>query len=144
MAQRLKTDWVLFVTVIAMVSVGLLAVYSASSVIAELKHGSIWYFVKRQAIWAVVAICALMWLKKTDYRKYQAPGAAFGAIGVATALLIAVFFLDPAHHRWLRVGPTPGRIGPPGQSYVWKKKKTTAGNPGDGRRLPMSIGSRGV
>ena len=37
MAQRLKTDWILFVTVLAMVSFGLLFVYSASSIMAQLQ-----------------------------------------------------------------------------------------------------------
>ena len=31
MAQRLKTDWILFLTVVAMVSFGVLILYSASS-----------------------------------------------------------------------------------------------------------------
>ncbi len=29
---------------------------------------------------------------------------AFSAIGVALMLLAAVYFFDPAHHRWLRLG----------------------------------------
>jgi len=36
MAQRLKTDWLLFSTVVAMVGFGLVMIYSASSVVAEL------------------------------------------------------------------------------------------------------------
>ena len=36
MAQRLKTDWILFATVLAMVSFGLLILYSASSVMAKM------------------------------------------------------------------------------------------------------------
>jgi cell division protein FtsW len=44
-------------------------------------------------------------LKKTNYRRLQSPAVAFTAVGLAMALLIAVYFLDGAHHRWLRVGP---------------------------------------
>ena len=60
MAQRLKTDWILFATVLAMVSFGLLMVYSASSVMAQMDHrfGSAWYFVTRQAGWAVFAVAS--------------------------------------------------------------------------------------
>jgi cell division protein FtsW len=105
MGQRLKTDWILFLTVVAMVSFGMLVLYSASSVMAEMKYHSIWHFVERQALWAVAAICAMMALKHTDYTKWKRPEIAFPAIGVSLALLIAVYFLDGAHHRWLRLGP---------------------------------------
>jgi cell division protein FtsW len=105
MAQRLKTDWILFLTVVAMVSFGVLILYSASSIMAELKFGSAWHFVVRQGAWAVAAIFAMMTLKKTNYRALQSPVVAFAAVGLALALLIVVYFMDGVHHRWLRLGP---------------------------------------
>jgi cell division protein FtsW len=105
MAQRLKTDWILFATVLVMVSFGLLILYSASSIMAELKYGSTWHFVMRQVAWAAVAILAMMTLKRTHYRKFQNPAVAFSAIGVALLLLALVYLLDSQHHRWLRMGP---------------------------------------
>jgi cell division protein FtsW len=105
MAQRLKTDWILFATVLVMVSFGVLILYSASSIMAELKYGSTWHFVMRQVAWAAVAILAMMTLKRTHYRKFQNPAVAFSAIGIALLLLALVYLLDSAHHRWLRVGP---------------------------------------
>src|SRR5664279_5233786 len=105
MAQRLKTDWTLFGTVLAMVSFGLLILYSASSITAKMdpRFGSSWHFVSRQLEWAVVAVIAMMALKRTDYRKFQDPAVAFGAIGIVLTLLIAVYFVDGTSHRWLRV-----------------------------------------
>ncbi len=106
MSQRLKTDWILFFTVLVMVSFGMLILYSASSVMAKMdpRFGSSWHFVVRQAEWAVVAITAMMLLKKTSYRKLRSAAVAFSAIGIALLLLAAVLVLDPAHHRWLRLG----------------------------------------
>jgi cell division protein FtsW len=106
MAQRLKTDWTLFGVVVAMTSFGLLMIYSASSVNAGMdqRFHSIWHFLIRQLGWAVAAVAVMMTLKKTHYRKLQNPAVAFGALGVASLLLILVFFLDPAHHRWVRLG----------------------------------------
>ena len=60
MAQRLKTDWILFFTVLAMVLSGVLVVYSASAIMAQMgPNHSPWYFVKRQAVWAVLALCIM-------------------------------------------------------------------------------------
>jgi cell division protein FtsW len=110
MAQRLKTDWILFVTVLVMVSFGVLILYSASSIMAQLdpRYGSSWHFVVRQVEWAAVAVAVMMTLKKTHYRKFQSPAVAFSAMSVALMLLAAVYFVDAAHHRWLRVGSAAG------------------------------------
>ena len=91
MVQRLKTDWILFATVVAMAAFGVLMLYSASSIMADLnpRYGSSWYFVARQLAWGVVAVIAMMALKRTHYRNYQTPAVAFGAIGVALILLAA-------------------------------------------------------
>jgi len=105
MAQRLKTDWILFATVLVMVSFGVLILYSASSIMAQLRYGSTWHFVIRQVAWAAVAILAMMTLKRTHYRKFQNPAVAFSAIAVALLLLALVYLLDSEHHRWLRMGP---------------------------------------
>jgi cell division protein FtsW len=113
MAQRLKTDWILFVTVLAMMSFGVLILYSASSIMAGLdpRYNSSWHFVTRQLGWAAVAVGLMMALKKVHYRNLQTPAMAFGAIGVALMLLFAVYFLDGEHHRWLQLGG-PLRVQP--------------------------------
>ncbi len=110
MAQRLKTDWILFVTVLVMMSFGVLILYSASSIMAQLdpRYGSSWHFVVRQVEWAAVAVAVMMTLKKTNYRKFQSPAVAFGAMSVALMLLAVVYFADAAHHRWLRAGSAVG------------------------------------
>ena len=105
MALRLKTDWILFLTVLVMVSFGMVILYSASSIMADLRYGSAWHFVVRQAAWAVVAVVAMMTLKRTPYRKFQNSAVAFTAVGIALLLLAVVYLLDTAHHRWLRMGP---------------------------------------
>jgi len=105
MAQRLKTDWILFTAILIMVVFGMVMLYSASSVMAELKFGWSYHFVIRQFAWMIVAVSILMFLQKTHYRKLQHPGVAFGAIGIVLILLMLVYFLDSAHHRWLRAGP---------------------------------------
>ena len=109
MAQRLKTDWILFFTVLTMVFAGVLIVYSASAIMAQMgPNHSAWRFVQRQAAWAVLALFIMMALKSTHYRKLQNPAVALSAISVALFLLVAVYFADPSNHRWLRLGGPVG------------------------------------
>jgi cell division protein FtsW len=109
MAQRLKTDWILFFTVLTMVFAGVLIVYSASAIMAQMgPNHSAWHFVQRQAAWAVLAHFIMMALKSTHYRKLQNPAVALSAISVALFLLVAVYFADPSNHRWLRLGGPVG------------------------------------
>src|SRR5215471_17827614 len=108
MAQQLKTDWTLFITVLVMVVSGILIVYSASSVMAQMDphYHNAWYFVERQAAWGVIAIGLMMVLKNTYYRKLQNPAVALSAISIALLLLVAVLVLDPVNRRWIRIwGP---------------------------------------
>jgi cell division protein FtsW len=104
MAQRLRTDWILFFTIVALVTFGLVIVMSASSVMAEIRYKATWYFVVRQAAWALVAFFALMQFKKLNYRKLNNPVWAFAPLGLVLIMLIVVYFADPRRHRWLSAG----------------------------------------
>lgn len=104
MAQRLKTDWILFSTVILMVFFGALMIYSASSVVADLSKGSSFYYLLRQLIWIGLAIPLMMFMKRLHYRKLQTPAVAFTAMGLVVVFLVAVYFADPQQHRWIRLG----------------------------------------
>jgi cell division protein FtsW len=103
MAQRVRTDWVLFYTIIAMVCFGLVMVYSSSSVMAELKYKSSTHFLVRQIGWAVLSLLVLMYFKRVDYRLLKSPQLAFTALGVVLMLLVVVYFADGHSHRWFRL-----------------------------------------
>jgi len=105
MAQRLRTDWVLFGTIVVMVGFGLVMIYSASSVVAQMnpRIKSSFYFAAHQLVWAALSFGALMYFKRRDYRALQSPGWAFGSLGVVLFLQILVFFFDPKTHRWFRL-----------------------------------------
>ena len=104
--MRLKTDWPLFLTVLFMVSFGLVFVFSASSVMAQERLGKpSYFFFVRQAGAAVLAFCALMTLSKWDYRRLRSSQWAFPCLGVVLVALVLVYFADPDTHRWFRLGP---------------------------------------
>src|SRR5215470_1135620 len=103
MAQKLKTDWILFITTLCMMTAGVLIVYSASSIMAQVdvRYHSTWYFVIRQATWAVIAIAVMMALKHTPYNKLKNPTVALSVISISLLLLASVLVADSANHRWL-------------------------------------------
>ncbi len=105
MAQQLKSDWLLFGTVVAMAGAGLVMIYSASSVVAQLnpRINSSYYYAAHQLVWAAVSFIALMFFKRRDYRMLQSPNWAFGALGMVLFLQLLVFFLDSKTHRWFRL-----------------------------------------
>jgi len=106
MAQRLKTDWILFLTVILLVCFGLVMVYSASSFVAALKyHISTTYFFFRQLGWAAVSVLVLLYCMKQDYRRWNHARYAFAGLGVVLLLLLVVYVTDSTSHRWLKAGP---------------------------------------
>jgi cell division protein FtsW len=104
---RLKTDWILFLTVLAMVCFGLVMVYSASSMVAELRyqrfHWEPYHFIVRQLGWAAFSLIVLMYFKRLDYRRLNTPACAFSGLGIVLALLVAVYFADPRAHRWFTI-----------------------------------------
>jgi cell division protein FtsW len=104
MAQRLRTDWTLFFTVMVLAIFGLVMIYTSSIPEIELRGHNSFYFVIRQSIAMALGLAALMWIQRLDYRVLRRPVFAFGGVGVILSLLIAAYFLDPKGHRWLRWG----------------------------------------
>lgn len=109
---RLKTDWILFLTILAMTAFGIVMVYSASSAAAEpFYHVAPYFFVLHQVIFAVISFCVLMYFKRLDYRVMNTSAWAFSGLGIVLAMLIVVYFADSKTHRWFRI-PEVGSLQP--------------------------------
>lgn len=101
---KLKTDQILFLVILAMTGLGIVMLYSASSVVAEMRyHYAPYHFVVRQLGWATLALVAMVLLKQFDYRKLNTQACAFCALGIVLTLLVAVYFADGRSHRWFRL-----------------------------------------
>ena len=106
MARKLSSDKILFATTLGLVLVGVIMVFSASAVLASEKFHSPYYFLLRQAIWALLGLAGMSVLMHVDYHHYRKPIIVFTSFFVCGALLLAVFFLDKSHntHRWFKLG----------------------------------------
>src|SRR5262245_55129287 len=102
---RVRTDWILFLTILTIVGFGLVMLYSASSAVAELRYKyPPYHFIVRQVGWAILSFLLLMYFKRKDYRSMNTPAWAFSGLAIVLGLQVAVYFADPRTHRWFRLG----------------------------------------
>lgn len=71
MKQQPTPDYLIIIVTIALLSVGVVVVYSSSAVMSLVNIGDSFYFAKRQMLWAVIGIIAMLTIMKYDYWKWQ-------------------------------------------------------------------------
>lgn len=112
MSTCIRTDWKLFGATMLILLFGLMMVYSASSVVAEVNYNKqTWEFAARQLVAALIGVSAMLVLKRMDYRKLQHPLWILIPLGMTIMLLVGVIVADPRAHRWYRV-PGLGQFQP--------------------------------
>ena len=92
MARKLKSDNVLFVAAILMVCVSVVMVYSASAHRALDDYKDPYFFLIRQALWAMLGVAVLYVAMRIDYRTYRNGALIWGLLGVVVILLVAALF----------------------------------------------------
>jgi cell division protein FtsW len=90
-----------------LVGIGLVMVYSASSALAHDKFNSDYYFLKKQALFALVGIIVLVIGRHIPYRWYRL--LTYPLLAASLAMLVATHFTDYGQGaggatRWLRIG----------------------------------------
>jgi cell division protein FtsW len=80
-------DTVLFASVAALVAIGLVMVFSASSATAYADYGDVAYYVKRQFVWLLVGLVAAFFAYRMDYQKLKKP-APYILLATAIGLLL--------------------------------------------------------
>lgn len=106
--QPVVYDVQLLFPVLFLVGIGIVMVYSSSSALALKKFGSDYYFLKKQAVFALIGICVLVLCRHVPYRLWRL--LAYPLIGLALVLLTAVLaspfsVTAGGSSRWLRLGP---------------------------------------
>ncbi len=99
-------DLVLLAIVLTLLGIGLLMVFSSSSVTAGVRNGDPYYYLKRQSMWAVLGLTVMFIIMKIDIRIIKAL-AYIGMIFtiICLALVITPLGLDAnGATRWLGVG----------------------------------------
>ncbi|MBD3224572.1 MAG: hypothetical protein GF313_07575, partial [Caldithrix sp.] len=72
-----KVDRVILTIVIVLMVGGLLMVFSASSMISNIKYQSLTHFFFRQIFWAVLTLTMIVVMASYDYKKINKSGKPF-------------------------------------------------------------------
>ncbi len=100
-----NVDFTMHIIILALVAIGIVMVYSASSYIAAINEHDSLYYLKRQLISAVIGFIAMFFMMNFDYhkvKKYLKP-----TVIVTIVLLIVVLFFHGRNDtsRWIPLGP---------------------------------------
>lgn len=108
MKDKKPFDFWLFITVLVLLSLGLIMVFSASAPIAEKEHNDIYFFIKRQLRFAVIGVIAMLLAANYDYHKYGRK-TVLALMGGSIILLILVLIPGIGRkinesRRWIYIG----------------------------------------
>ncbi len=88
-----------------LISLGLVMVYSASSITASVKEGSHWFYLVRQAVFALGGWAVALFLARVDYRVLKDKAWAFWWACVALLGVVMVMgFASHGAQRWIPLG----------------------------------------
>lgn len=100
-----RIDSWLMIIVIALICVGLVMVYSASSFVSAQSYGDASYIFQRQVLWVIIGIPVMLITMRIDYRVWR----RFSLVGMAIILPMLVFVLKFGANvygasRWINLG----------------------------------------
>ena len=108
MPRKLTPDLWFFALIVALVSIGVVMVYSASAILAADRFHDPLHFLKRQAMWVLLGMGALWAGMLFDYRRLE----RFVVPLLAVSFVLLILVLVPPFgqeingtRRWLRLGP---------------------------------------
>ncbi|MCC6442275.1 MAG: putative lipid II flippase FtsW [Armatimonadetes bacterium] len=107
-AKRQMPDYPLFAVAFILTLIGVIMVFDASYVRASQKYDDVYYFLERQAIWAVLGLAVLWIASKFYYKNWQ----QFSVILLAVSVILLCVVMLPGVGsrangavRWFEFGP---------------------------------------
>lgn len=109
MKEKKPFDFWLFMTVLIMLSLGLIMVFSASAPTAEKEFHDVYYYIKSQLMYALIGVVAMLFAANYDYRKFG-PKTVTALMGGSLLLLFLVLVPGIGREingswRWIYIGP---------------------------------------
>lgn len=88
---RTTPDFWMMVSILGLLAIGIVMVYSAGSVLAFHDYGDSFYFVKRQLLFAVLGLAAMFFMMNFDYRLLR----KYAKIGLLLCFVLLIAVLIP-------------------------------------------------
>ncbi|MPQ43691.1 stage V sporulation protein E [Clostridium tarantellae] len=103
--SKLKVDLGLLYTIMLLLAVGVVMVYSASSYYGMFNYKSSTYFLLRQFVFTIIGLIAMFIFSRVDYHKFK--DIAWPMYLITPFLLVSVFFFKATKgaQRWIKLGP---------------------------------------
>jgi cell division protein FtsW len=100
-------DFVLFMTTLALVGMGLVMVFSSSAVTASVQYDDAYHFFKKQLLWALIGIVAMIVVMKINYLKLKELVIPLMVVAVVCLILVVTPLGTEVKgsNRWLMLGP---------------------------------------
>ncbi len=98
-------DFVLFATIIMLVTIGVVMVYSASSYFSAFKYDNAEYFLWRQLAWAILGTIGMVIAMNIDYHIYKKWTRVLIILTFIALCLVFAFPPVKGAQRWITFGP---------------------------------------
>lgn len=106
--KKRAPDFLLFITVMMLLAVGIVMVFSSSEYSSYITYGKVYYFLLRQSISAALGLGVMVFMMNVDYTKwkrYAGPIAIIGFILLIGVLLPGIGRTAKGAQRWINLGP---------------------------------------
>jgi len=105
--RKRSPDIVLFLTVVCLLAIGIVMVYSSSEVTSYFKTGDSFYYLKKQLLWATIGLGTMTLLLNFDYWKLRR--LVLAGLIISFTLLVAVLIpgvgkVVNGAQRWINLG----------------------------------------
>ncbi|HEY8216236.1 MAG TPA: putative lipid II flippase FtsW [Acidimicrobiia bacterium] len=105
----LPANFVLLVAIVGvLVTIGVVMVLSASSILSLASYGNAWHFFERQLVWTALGVVAFAVVVRIDYHRWQ---RAIHPLVIASGVLLVLVLVPKigvyvgGSRRWLGLGP---------------------------------------
>ncbi len=105
--KKISSHLGLFLATVALTSIGIIMVYSASAIISLERYNDPYFFLKRQLVWVFLGLLGMLFAARINYRAF--PKLLKPALLFTLFLLVLVLFPQfgkeiAGARRWLRIG----------------------------------------
>lgn len=109
--EKLPADYILFNVTLALLAIGVVMVFNASygdTVSKARMNYDPFYFLKRQALWAIIGFVCMLWGMRIGYwnlRRFAAPLMILAIAGLVAVLIPGIGEVRNGARRWFDIGP---------------------------------------